>query len=396
MRGTTGGKHRALQSVLIVTETALTVVLLVTAGLLLRSFVNIARVDPGFIRSGTLTFTVAQSGATAQTIEKRTQFTDAILRELRAIPGVADAGMSSSLPMNNNQMSYGDQMHRVDKPETAGRAGAGFDGVSPDYFKTIGIPLLRGRVLTAADNRVDAPKVMVVSSVFVDQFFTEGEEPLGAQIFFKGAPWEIVGIVGGIRRYAMEGPPVPQVYFAEAHFPWSTHYVIRTAVSPLTLVAQVRAAVQRVDPDQPIANVSTLAAAASRTMRGRTTMLTLLGLFAGVALLLACIGIYGVMAYSVNQRTREMGIRMALGAAIRDVLRLVIGDGLKLIVIGLVLGAIGAGFASQILASQLYGVGRLDPLVFTGVVVLLLTGGLACYLPARRAGKVRSHDVAAQ
>jgi putative ABC transport system permease protein len=286
-------------------------------------------------------------------------------------------------------MSFGDRLHRVDQPETAGQAGAGFDGVSPDYFQTLGIPLLRGRTLTEADNRTEAPKVMVVSAVFVDRFFTDGVEPLGAQIFFKGEPWEIVGVVGSIRRFAMEGQPVAQVYFAQAHFPWYTNYVIRTAVPPLTLVAQVRAAVQRVDPDQPIANVSTLETAADRSMRGRTTMLTLLALFAGVALLLACIGIYGVMAYSVNQRTREMGIRMALGAAARDVLRLVLGDGLKLIFIGLVLGAIGAGFASQILANQLYDVGRLDPAVFAGVAfVLLATGALACFLPARRATKV--------
>jgi predicted permease len=389
MRGSTGGKHRRLQSVLIVGETALTVVLLVGAGLLLRSFVHVANVEPGFARAGTLTFTIAQSGATATSVERRTQFTDAVLRELRTIPGVVAAGMSSSLPMHGENMSFGDRIHRVDQPDTAGRRGAGFDGVSTGYFEALGIPLLRGRTLSEADNRTDAPKVMVVSTVFVDQFFADGRDPLGAQVFFKGEPWEIVGVVGGIRRFAMEAPPVAQVYFAQAHFPWYTQYVVRTTLPPTSLVPSVRAAVQRVDPDQPIANITTMADYARRSMRGRTIMLSLLGMFAGVALLLACIGIYGVMAYSVGQRRRELGIRIAIGAATRDVLRLVLGDSLKLVFLGLVLGGVGAYFASQILAAQLYEVDRLDPAVLTGVsVALLLTGALASFLPARRATRV--------
>lgn len=289
--------------------------------------------------------------------------------------------------MNNGNL--GDIIHRVDRPETANKFSAGFDGVSADYFKTMGIPLLRGRTLTAADNHPDAPKVMVVSSGLVDLLFDKKEDPIGPRLFFKGAAWEIAGVVGGIRRYAMEVNPVPQIYHAQAFFPWQTHYVVRTQLLPLSLAAQVRDAVRRVDPNQPIADLSTMEIAARNTLRGRTTMLALLGLFAGVALLLACIGLYGVMAYSVSQRTRELGIRLALGASSRPVLHLVLDQGLKLIVIGLVLGAIGAGFANQIIASQLYGVQRLDPLVFCGVAVLLLgVGTLACWLPARRATKV--------
>jgi putative ABC transport system permease protein len=389
MRGTTGGKHRRVQSMLIVAETALTVVLLVSAGLLMRSFLRVAHVEPGFARAGTLTFTIAQSGATATTIERRTQFTDAILRELRTIPGVVEAGMSSSLPMHGEDWNFGDRIHRVDRPETADKRGAGFDGVSVGYFETLGIPLLRGRLLTENDNRPAAPKVMVVSSAFVDQFFDAGEDPLGAQLIFKANAWEIVGVVGSIRRNAMEGAPAAQVYFAQTHFPWHTQYVVRAAVPPRSLVPAIQRAVQRVDPDQPIANIGTLDDNARRSLRGRTIVLTLLGIFAGVALLLACVGIYGVMAYSVGQRRREMGIRMAVGAAARDVLRLVLGDGLKLVLLGLVLGAIGAGFAGQVLRSQLYEVDQLDPIVFFGVALVLLgTGAFACFLPARRATRV--------
>jgi putative ABC transport system permease protein len=387
-RSTTAGKRRQLQSILIVTETALTVVLLVGAGLLLRSFANVTDNDPGFVREGVLTFQVSQSGATAQTVEKRTQFTDAVLRELSSIPGVAAAGMISALPMNG-QSYYGDFIHRMDRPETADKNNTGFDAVSPDFFKAMGIPLIRGRVLTPADNHPDAPRVMVVNSVFVERWFDEGEDPIGAQLFFKGAAWEIVGVVGSVRRFALEGRPSPQVYHAQAFFPWYTHYVVPTSLPPLSLGAQVRQAVRRVDSDQPIANLSTPEIAARNTLRGRTTVLLLIGAFAGVALLLACIGIYGVMAYAVAQRTRELGIRLALGAATRDVIHLILHDGLRLLLLGVVLGAVGAGFASQILAAQLYEVGRFDPAVFAGVAVTLVAAGfLACWLPARRATKV--------
>ena len=389
VRGATVGKRKGLQSALIISETALTVVLLVAAGLFLRSLINVAGEETGFIREGTLTFQVTQSGDTAQTIEKRTQFTDGILHELRQIPSVTGAAMISSLPMNNQGGSLGDTIHRVDRPETAGNFGAGFDGISPDYFNTLGIPLLRGRTLTANDNREDAPKVMIVSQELVNQMYDEGEDALGSQLFFKGEPWEIVGIVGSIRRFSFDSPMISQVYFAQAHFPWYTHYIVRTSLPPLSLASQVRAAVQTVNPDQPIAHLNTLEAIAKDTMSGRTVMLTLLAMFAGVALLLACIGIYGVMAYTVNQRTREMGIRVALGATARDVIHLVLNDGLKLIFIGLFIGAIGAGFATQIFTSQLYNVGRLDPTVFIGVsLTLVAAGSLACFVPAKRATHV--------
>ena len=387
-RGATIGKRRRLQSILIVSETALTVMLLVIAGLLLRSLIKVAHADTGFAREGALTFQVSQSGATAQTTEKRIQFTDAVLREVAQIPGVISVGMATTLPMNNRQY-MGDIIHRVDRPDTANRFNAGFDGVSAGFFKAMGIPLLRGRVLTDADNRVDAPKVMVVNPALVGQMFDAGEDPLGARLFFKGEPWEIVGIVGDIRRFAMEARPSPQVFFAQAFFPWSTNYVVRTQLPPLSLAAQVRSAVRNVNSDQPVANISTLELAARSTLRGRTIMLTLLGLFAGMALLLACIGIYGVMAYSVSQRTRELGIRLALGATRYDVIRLVITNGLRLVFFGLALGAVGAGFADQVIASQLYDVQRLDPAVFIGVAIILLgVALLASWLPVRRATKV--------
>jgi putative ABC transport system permease protein len=290
--------------------------------------------------------------------------------------------------MNGNTF-FGDAIQRADRIESDNNITAGFDAVSPGYFPTMRTPFLRGRDLTPADNRLDAPKVMIVNQAVVDRFFDEGEDPLGSHILFKGEHYEIVGVTADARRFAVDGPPGLQVYIPLAHFAWRTHYVVRTSLPPASLGADVRRAVQRINPDQPISQLRTLEDMTSETLSGRTTMLTLLGLFACVALLLACIGIYGVMAYSVSQRTREMGIRLALGAMARDVTRLVVGDGLKLVLIGLVLGAIGATFATRLLQNQLYDVNRHDPATYVAVgLVLLVVSSAACFLPARRAAKL--------
>ena len=387
-RSGTSGARKHLQGILIVAETGLTVVLLVVAGLLMRSFANVAGESVGFDRQGTLAFRISQSGDTAQTIEKRTQFTDRILADLERIPGVNAAGVISAMPLNGRNY-YGDSIHRSDQPVTDANITAGFDGVSPGFFRAMGIPFLRGRNLNHTDNRADAPKVMLVNEALVARFFPDGEDPLGGRIHFKGNDWEIVGVVGDVRRFNPAAPPPMQVYLPQVHFPWSTHYVVRTDLSPASLASQVRQAVQNVNPDQPISDLRTLDDLFRERMSFRRMMLTLLSLFAGTALLLACIGLYGVMAYSVAQRTRELGIRMALGAGRSGLLRLVIGQGLRLLVIGIGIGAVGAGLASPILESQLYEVGRFDPSVFIGVsLTLVAVGALACWLPARRATRV--------
>ena len=387
-RNGSAGRKRGVQSALIVAETGMTVVLLVVAGLLMRSFLNAAGEEVGFERRGALTFRLTQNGDTAQTVEDRIRFSDAVLEELQSIPGVESAAFVSNMPMNGMGF-FGDAIQRADRIEPDNDITAGFDAVSPGFFKTMRTPFLRGRDLVPADNRVDAPKVMIVNQAVVDRFFDEGEDPLGHHIQFKREPYEIVGVTANARRFAVDGPPGLQVYIPLAHFPWRTHYVVRTSLPPASLGAEVRRAVQRLNPDQPISELRTLEEMTGATLSGRTVMLTLLSLFAAVALLLACIGIYGVMAYSVSQRTREMGIRLALGAMARDVIRLVVRDGLRVVVIGLVLGAIGAGFATRLLQNQLYDVDRHDPATFVGVAVLLLVvGAAACLLPARRAAKV--------
>ncbi len=385
-RGSTGGRRR-LQSALIVSETALTVVLLVCAGLLLRSFSRALNSDAGFNRDNVLVFSLTQPASKAPTIEHRIRFIRDILRSLGQVPGVAAAGEASSTPMNG-RIGYGEFVSREDQPATRSDYNAAFDGIDGDFFQAFGIPLLRGRFFTETDNDDRAPKVMIVNDTLARRLFPH-EDPLGRLLHFKDAAWEIVGVVGNVRQYQLDIDPRGQVYLPSIRFPWSTMFAVRTHVPPLTLAADMRRAVQAVDPQQPIANLAALADAVEQSLQGRRTMLTLLLIFAGTALVLACVGIYGVMAYSVAQRTREMGIRIALGAGALRVVSLVVRDGLKLVLLGVAVGALASYGAGKLLAAQLYATSQSDPIVFTLVAGLLVgVALLACWLPARRATKV--------
>ena len=229
---------------------------------------------------------------------------------------------------------------------------------------------------------------MIVNDVLARRLFGE-EDPLGRLLHFKDATWEIVGVVGSVRRFQLGVDPTPQVYYPHVFFPWYTTIVVRTRVPPLTLAPDVRRAVQAVDPEQPIANLGTLEQSVGNSVQVSRIVLTLVGIFAATALVLACIGIYGVMAYSVAQRTREMGIRIALGAGAERVLALVLRDGMKLVLVGLAIGVVGSLGAGQLLSNQLYRVTGTDPLVFAMVAfVLLAVALLACWLPARRATRI--------
>jgi len=388
VRGSTSGSRRKLQSLLIVAETTLTVVLLVCAGLLLRSFMKAFSSNPGFNRDNVLVFNLSLPASKAPTVEHRVRFAQDIRRSIEQVPGVAYVGVASSMPMNG-RIGFGEFIGREDRPrQNDNDLNAGFDSADGDFFRAAGIPLLRGRFFTEADNNAKAPKVMIVNDALVHQLFPE-EDPIGRFLHFKGAAWEIVGVVGSVRQYQLDVDPLPQVYLPEVHFPWYTSVIVRTHMPPLTLAADMRRAVQAVDPEQPIADLTTLEELVNNSLQTRRVILTLLGLFAGVALLLACIGIYGVMAYSVAQRTRELGIRIALGAGVPSVLKLVLGDGLRLVGLGLALGAVASYGAGQALASQLYATSSSDPLVFLLVAFTLLAVALfACWIPARRATHV--------
>lgn len=386
-RGSTTGSHRRMQALLLVSETALTVLLLVCAGLLLRSFVNAMNADPGFRSDNVLVFNVSVPDSRAPTTPDKVRFDQILAERLRQVPGVLDVGIGSSVPMNGNN-NLGDLISREDRPDTRNDSGAGFDGVAGDYFQALGIPLLNGRFLTRQDDSEKAPKVLIVNNVLARSLFGS-ENPIGRQLHFKDAVWEIVGVVGGIRRYALEYEPSPAIYFAQTYFPWSVCVVIRSKVPPLTLTNEIRMAVRDVDPDLPVANMHALGSAVDATLQTRRIMLALLAIFAATALLLACIGIYGVISYSVAQRTREVGIRMALGANSGSVVSLILRQGIRLVLAGLGLGIVASLGAGILISNQLYGVSRMDPVVIAGVVlVLTAVAVLASWLPARRASRV--------
>jgi putative ABC transport system permease protein len=383
-RGSTAGPRRA-QSLLIVSEIALTVMLLAGVGLLLRSFVNAYNAQRGFNAEGALIFDLSRSGSKVPSLDHRVAFVQELLQRLEALPGVTAAGMSTTLPLTGNGLD--DQVSDEEKPETLNKFNTAYDCVAGNYFQAVGTPLLKGRFLTPADNSTNAPCVILVNQALAHMVFGD-EEPLGRRLHFREHTWEIVGVVADVRHFQLAGDPYPHVYSAQVHFPWMTSFIVRTRGPPLSLAAAVRRVVREMDPDQPIANVSTLKEAVNQSLSGRRLMLLLLGSFAGVAVLLACVGIYGVMAFNVTQRSREFSIRLALGAQPRAILGLVLRNGLKLALLGVAIGVGASLAAGRVLSNQLYNVSAMDPAVLAIVaLMLLLVAALASWLPARRAMK---------
>jgi putative ABC transport system permease protein len=387
VRGSTSAGRRRLQSLLIVAESALTVVLLVCAGLLVRSFLSAFAADPGFAREQVLVFNYTQPASKAPTVDHRLRFAREVQRRIAQLPGVAHVGLASSTPMNG-QIGFGDFVSREDRPATRNDLNAGFDSADGQFFQALGVPLFRGRFFTEADSVENAPRVMIINAALARQLFPN-EDALGRLLHFKDATWEIVGVVGNVRQFRLDIDPFPHLFLPLRHFPWYTTVVVHARGAPPGLADDLRRAVQSVDSEQPIANLTTLAQVADASLQNRRILLTLVGLFAAVALLLAAIGIYGVMAYSVAQRTREIGIRIALGASVPHVIGLVLRDGLQLVALGIGIGAVASYGAARLIASQLYSTSQTDPLVLLLVAVVLVAVALfACWLPARKATRV--------
>jgi putative ABC transport system permease protein len=263
------------------------------------------------------------------------------------------------------------------------------DFVSGDYFAALGIKLLRGRLITDFDNVPTATPVLVIDAKLARDLYPD-EDPLGKTLTYRAKAWEVVGIVAPVRQVALHTDPPRKVYGPRAHFSYPTaSMAVRSLLPPTSLVEIVRKTILEADPDQPIANVRTLEEAVHRSVARQRVTLTLLGLFAAVAILLACIGIYGVMSYNISQRTREFGIRVALGAQRGDILRLVFSGGMKLSVLGIAIGLVAAYFLSRLAEKLLFEVNTHDPLVFIASVSLLgIVAAISIYLPARRATQV--------
>ena len=376
------------RSLLVVFESALAVMLLIGAGLLVRSLIALQNVDPGFDPNNVLTLRIDLPRQKYDTPEKTSNFFSQLETRVAGLPGVEAVGFVTELPMSGqlNDMPFSIEGRPVASMSQG--FGADFRRVNQDYFNALRIPLLRGRNFTEQEVRQSA-KVILVSQQLVDQVLPN-EEPLGKRLVMAmgGVPFEIIGVVGDIRHNSLGSPALPAMYMPSLE-PTRKNLVIRTQVDPLSIVGGVRKEVQALDPDQPIAAVRTMDDWVTRSTATPRYRTTLLGLFAVLAMILAATGIYGVMSYSVTQRTHEIGVRMALGARRLDVLKLVVRQGMLLTLVGVALGLAGAFALTRVMSTLLFGVTAKDPLTFGVVAALLIAVAfLACFVPARRATKV--------
>ncbi|HEV8337701.1 MAG TPA: ABC transporter permease [Candidatus Polarisedimenticolia bacterium] len=389
-RSGAGTGRGRLRSLLVVSEVALSIVLLVGAGLLIHSFVKVLAVPKGFDPSGVVTAEIdLPPGKYAEPARQAAFFQD-LLQRVRPLPGVRAAAVVSHLPLSGQDTNGGILIEGRAVP-TGEEPLVELRIASPDYFRAMGIPVLRGRAFTEADD-AQAPAVAVINQAMARRLFP-GQDPMGKRIDMQwlGKGWqEVVGVVGDVKHDSLDAPTLAEAYAPLAQRPNpSMNLVVRAASSPVALAAALRERVSAVDPDQPVSEIRTLDRVVADSTVDRRFSTILFGGFAGVALFLATLGLYGVIAYSVTQRTHEIGVRMALGARRSDVLRLVVGQGLRLVAAGVGLGLAAALPLAGLLSGLLFGVPARDPMTFGGVPILLAAvAWIACYLPARRATKV--------
>jgi putative ABC transport system permease protein len=365
----------------------LAVVLLMGAGLLIRSFIELTRVNPGFQPERAMAFRVMLQGDRyANGAQIRTQV-DALLERLRGLPGVTAVAATTTLPLSGRGALVDFAVGDAPPPPNV-NAEIGLASVTPEFFRTIGTPILRGRSITSADNSA-SPLVAVINDAGARLWFP-GEDPIGKRPRAAGAEREIVGVVADVLQRNPGQAALPQMYVPLGQRTTRTlRIVIRSAGDPLALAPGVRTAVSALDPNLPMAELVPLDDLLTRSMARPRFYTSLLTLFAGVALALAAIGIFGVLSYTVAQRSREISIRMALGAPAAGVVRMIVRHAMSLAGIGVVVGIIGAIALGRVLESQLFGVSAVDPPTFMAVVgMLIVCAGAASYLPARRAARV--------
>jgi putative ABC transport system permease protein len=393
-RSGTGTTHKGLRNLLVIAEMALTVVLLVGAGLLVRSFLQLEQVSPGFQPQTLLAMQLSLPANKYREAKQRDIFYQQMLAEVGSLPGVKSAGGVSVLPMSNAGNSRTFTIEGREAPEGQQSPHGDSWAATSDYFRTMTIPLVKGRYFTESDTDAST-NVVIIDEELARKFFP-GEEPIGRRITFdeisEGNPrWrEIVGVVGHVKNRGLEGEARPQFYFPYHQVPQSSIYlVVQTVGDPASLSGAVRGAIQKVDKDLPVFRVTTMERLVADSMAQRRFSMFLLGIFASVALVLAVVGLYGLMSYTVMQRTHEIGIRMALGASARDVLKMVVGQGMALALIGVGLGLVASLLLTRAMSSLLFNVSVTDPLTFIFISVLLVSVAfLATYVPARRAMRV--------
>jgi len=380
--------HR-LRSLLVIAEVALAILLLVSAGLLMRSFLYLRSISPGFQAHNVLTFAVNLSQTGYSRGQRQSFFFQQLLDHLASLPGVEAVGATNHLPFTDIAMMVIVNFEGHPAPSFDRDQAISLTAVSPDYFRVMQTALKRGRVFSAYDNETAVP-VALVNEALAKRYFAN-EDPIGKR-FRGGSPdWvTIVGVVADIRQRTLEGDPEPEIYrpYLQAPTPFMT-LAVRTTGDPLSLAAAARSLTASVDKDQPVHDLMTMEQRIAHSIAPRRLILFLLALFASMALLLAAVGIFGVMSYSVAQRTHEMGVRIALGAQPDDVVRLVVRQGMTWTLVGVGLGLVMSLGLTRLLASMLVGVKDTDPVTFFSVSLILIgVALLACYLPARRATKV--------
>jgi putative ABC transport system permease protein len=394
-KGSTGGLHtNRLRAVLVISQVSLSLLLLAGAGLLIKSFFNLRATHPGFDPVRLMTMQLTLPRVRYPEVDQQIRAHDAIMEKISTIPGVESAGGVNPLPLGGNISNLSFMVSGAAPLPRGNHPGAGYLIVKPDYFQAMKIPVPQGRAFTRSDTK-DSPLVVMINEAFVRKHFPD-RNPIGQQVMIdrgegKAPPCEVVGVVGNSRHDSLAAPPGPEMYVPFPQDPTRTlDVVMRVASTNLVgLNADVKRAVHAVDKDLFVPKVEPMTAFLSTQLAQPRFNMILLAVFAGVAMILAAIGIYGVIAYSVTQRTREIGIRMALGAQKTQMLGMVLRQSLTLVVIGIGIGFLVALGVTRVMATLLYGVGAND--LSTYAVVIFLLGGaalLASYLPARRAMKV--------
>ncbi|MGH9938957.1 MAG: ABC transporter permease, partial [Blastocatellia bacterium] len=396
---TSGGSLRLWRDSLVVAEVALGLVLLIGAGLMMRSFGLLVNVHPGFDPENVLTGRVSLTRAAYGDHEERVRYVNQTLERLKALPGVESAAFVAPMPFSGGNVGSDFRIEGRPRPEPGQEPGANNRSVTAQYFQAIRIPLLKGRYFTEQDQRGGGGGVgvAIINETLAGRYFPN-EDPIGKYISNIGANqndgdperWEIVGVIGDVRHSSLTKAATPELYLPYQQNSWGWgNFFVRTTNDPTALTRSFTEAIRSGDKTVPVTNVQPLTQAISETVAQARFYTLLFALFGVTGLLLTLTGIYGVISYTVSQQTQEIGIRMALGAQSSDVLKLVIGQGMVLTLIGVGLGVIGALGLTRLMQTLLFGVSATDPLVFAGVATLLaLVALVACYVPARRAAKV--------
>jgi len=394
--GKGGTSRRRLRGALVVAEVALSLILLVGAGLLIRTFANLLSVTMGFDPHNVLTFQVALNGERYDTTNEAAAFYRDALERINRLPGVEAAAITNKLPLDwqfNMPVVFPEHPEKTRSEQ--------FRMISHDYFRVMKIPVQQGRAFNDADNAA-APPVAIVNEAFAKRYF-DGQDPFARQLSIgrglNDPPRQVVGVVGDVKQHGLDRPVPPMVYVAIPQMSdklmatvrafTSAHFTVRTTVTPLSMSAAIKHEIAELDPTLPLSQISSMEKLTALSIATQRFNMFLLGLFGALGLLLAAVGIYGVMAYAVAQRTNEIGIRIALGASASDVIGLVLRQGLSLVLIGTALGLGGAWALTRFMKTLLFGVSATDPITFVAVSVLLAGVALtACFVPARRAAKV--------